>query len=69
MRPTAFTKIKWYQMMNVKDCTKKQICNCANELRKAIIAIPIDKYDEKRLNYIINDRKFKYNNCFNDDNS
>ena len=68
MRATAFTKIKWYQMMNIKDCKKNKICDCANELRKAIIAIPIDKYDEKRLNFIINDRKFKYNRCFNDEN-
>ena len=68
MRTTAFTKIKWYQMMNIKNCNKNSICNCADELRKAILAIPIDKYDEKRLNFIINDRKYKYNKCFNDDN-
>ena len=56
-------------MMNIKDCNKNQICKCADQLRRAIIAIPIDKYDEKRLNFIIHDKKFKYNKCFNDDNS
>ena len=69
MKPTILTKIKWYQMMNIKDCNKNQICKCADQLRRAIIAIPIDKYDEKRLNFIIHDKKFKYNKCFNDDNS
>ena len=55
MKPNIITKIKWYQMMNIKDCTKNPICKCANELRKAIVAIPINKYDEKRIDFITSD--------------
>ena len=65
MKPNIITKIKWYQMINIKDCTKNPVCKCANELRKAILTIPINKYDEKRIDFITSDRQFKYNKCFN----
>lgn len=66
MKANLITKIKWYQMINIKNCNKNHLCKCAEELRKSILALPIDKNDEKRLNFIINQRKYKYNKCFDD---
>ena len=45
MRANLLTKIKWYRMINVKDC--KSNCKCANNLRKTILRIPLNKYEDK----------------------
>ena len=59
------TIIQWIKMKQVKDCMKKNNCKCANNYRKILLKRPVDTYDEKNTNYLINLHKIRYEKCYN----
>ena len=68
MFSTATTKVRWLYMMNVKSCSKaiKGVdCKCANKLRRNIIRLPINEYEEKLFNREIERSYLNYLNCRN----
>ena len=62
MRATAFTTIRWLRMTNVKDCGIN--CLCSDELRKILLKLPINKYDEIQIESDINRIEKKYKICY-----
>ena len=64
MIPTALTKIRWLRMIEVKNCIKNHNCKCADDLRKIILKIPINKKDEFLIDLEIEKQETKYNKCF-----
>ena len=62
MRASAFTKIRWLRMINVKDC--KHNCHCADKLRKILLKLPVTTYHEKIIDIQIKEEEDKYNLCF-----
>ena len=67
MRPTAFTKIKWLRMINVKDC-KKDKCKCGEKLRKLILTMPISNQHNRIIEQEIKNEEEIYKNCYNNIN-
>ena len=62
MRATAFTTIRWLRMTNVRDC--KTDCICSDKLRRILLKIPINKYDEAKIDSQIYKLEKKYEQCF-----
>ena len=63
---SAMTKMRWLQMINVKDCGKivnGSMCPCANKLRLVILRIPTSIYEEKSSEKDILKQQIKYNEC------
>lgn len=65
MRATRSTIIQWMKMTQVKNCIKKNNCECADNYRKILLKIPIDRYDAKNTNFMIHTQKIKYEKCYN----
>jgi|TARA_B100001059_G_scaffold165977_1_gene165557 hypothetical protein len=68
MLPTINTKMRWLYMMNVKSCSKaiKGVdCKCADKLRRNIIRLPINEYEEKLFNMEVERSYLNYLNCRN----
>jgi hypothetical protein len=63
MRATAFTTIRWLRMTNVRDC--KTNCQCSDKLRRILVKLPINKYDEVEIDSKIEKLEKKYKLCFN----
>ena len=63
MRATAFTTIRWLRMTNVRDC--KTNCQCSDKLRRILVKLPINKYDEVEIDSNIEKLEKKYKLCFN----
>ena len=67
MIANSMTKMRWFQMISVKDCSKivnGSLCPCADKLRKVTLRIPINAYDEKECEKDILKYQIKYNKCF-----
>ena len=62
MRATAFTTIRWLRMTNVRDCQTN--CICSDKLRRILLKIPINKYDEAEIDSQIYKLEKKYEQCF-----
>ena len=62
MRATAFTTIRWLRMTNVRDC--KTNCQCSDKLRRILVKLPINKYDEAEIDSQIYKLEKKYEQCF-----
>ena len=68
--PTSKTTLRWLQMTSVKNCHKLNKCKCADDLRRILLKIPINKPDEINIERDIKKRAEKYNSCnwhFGDD--
>ncbi len=68
MIATINTKMRWIQMMSVKNCAKavKGVdCRCADKLRRNIIRLPTNPYEEKLFNREIKRNYFDYLKCSN----
>ena len=66
MLPTINTKMRWLYMMNVKNCNKAikgVVCKCADKLRRNIIRLPTNAYEEKLFNREIDRSYLNYLNC------
>ena len=61
-RASSLTILKWYQMTSVRNCKKLYNCECADRLRKIILKIPINSYEEIIINNDIAIEKYKYKN-------
>ena len=62
MRATAFTTIRWLRMTNVRNY--KIDCQCSDKLRRILLKIPINKYDEMELDQKIYKIEKEYKQCF-----
>jgi hypothetical protein len=66
MIANSFTKMRWLQMIAVKNCGKViqgQPCPCANDLRKVLLKIPTSPDDLKSNEKKIFTYQVKYNLC------
>ena len=66
MIANSVTKLRWLQMINIRDCGKiigGDPCPCANKLRKVILRIPTTLHDKKSSEKDIFNCRVKYNTC------
>ena len=63
-RASSLTILKWYQMTSVRNCKKLYNCECADKLRKIILKIPRNSYEEIIINNDIVIEKYKYQKCY-----
>ena len=61
-RVTKTTISKWIKMTEVVDCSKN-VCPCADKLRRLLVTRPKTNYDKINLNNLINIQKNKYEKC------
>ena len=62
----SFTKMRWLQMIAVKNCGKVingEACPCANDLRQVLLRIPTSTEDLKSCEKKIFTYRVKYNLC------
>jgi len=60
------TKLRWLQMVNIRDCGKivgGDPCPCANKLRRTILRIPKTVYEKEASEKDIFNCRVKYNLC------
>ena len=63
---SAMTKMRWLQMISIKDCGKLvngSSCPCANKLRLVILRIPLTEQEEKHSKMDILKHQIDYNKC------
>ena len=63
---SAMTKMRWLQMISVKDCgqiVNGSMCPCANKLRLVILRIPTSIYEENPVIKIYLNRKLNIMNA------
>ena len=66
MIANSMTKLRWLQMIHIRDCGKiigGDPCPCANKLRKFILRIPATVYEKKASENDIFNYRVKYNAC------
>lgn len=61
-RVTKTSIIKWLKMTEVVDCSKN-VCPCADKLRRLLVTRPTSRYDEKNINNLIKSQIIKYEKC------
>lgn len=62
MYPTRISIIKWLKMTEIKDCSRN-VCPCADKLRRLLVTRPTTKYDEINVNRQIKAQEIKYSKC------
>ena len=62
MFATRVTIIKWLKMTEIKDC-HRNVCPCADKLRRLLVTRPKTKYDEINVNRQIKAQEIKYSKC------
>ena len=62
MYPTRVSIIKWLKMTEIKDCSRN-VCPCADKLRRLLVTRPRTTYYEKIVNRQIMAQEIKYNKC------
>ena len=63
LRANKTTIIKWLKMIEITDCSKN-VCPCADRLRRLLVTRPTNPYDNKKVNRDIKVQEIKYNKCF-----
>ena len=51
MFATRVTIIKWLAMTEIKDC-HRNVCPCADKLRRLLVTRPTTKYDEINVGFL-----------------
>lgn len=57
-------KLRLLKSLNIERCFKKNGCNCANNLTKSLLTIPLDENEERNINKSINKKEELYKKCF-----
>ena len=59
MYATRVTIINWLKMTEIRDC-HRNVCPCADKLRRLLVTRPTTKYDEINVNRQIKEQEIKY---------
>ena len=62
MYATRVTIIKWLKMTEIRDC-HRNVCPCADKLRRLLVTKPKTNYEEKNINQKIKAQEIKYSQC------
>ena len=62
MYATRISTIKWIKMTTIKNCDRN-ICPCADKLKRLLVTKPKTTYDEINVNRQIKEQEIKYSKC------